>query len=61
MPFDLGLVEDSRSDRLDEYKKHYPDGFRCEFVPHAKAKDHTGLRDAMQLYMLSQIPLETKQ
>lgn len=61
MPHDLGLIEGARSDRFDEYCKHYPDGFRCEFVPHAKAKDHDGLKAAFQLYVLKQTPIETQQ
>lgn len=61
MPHDLGLVENANPTRQEDYRKHYPEGFRCEFVPHAQAKDHQGLKDAMQLYMLSQVPLETKQ
>ena len=58
MPHDLGLVENANPTRQEEYRKHYPDGFRCEFVPHAKAKDHVGLHAAMQLYILKQTPTE---
>lgn len=56
MPHDLGIVAFARMDRHEEFQKHYPDGYRMEFVPHSKAKDHAGLHAAMSLYVASQQP-----
>lgn len=62
MPHDLGIVEGARPDRHEEFQKHFPHGYRMEFVPHAAAKGHTGLNAAMGLYIASQQPApETKQ
>lgn len=62
MPHDLGILEGCRNDRHEEFKKHYPDGYRMEFVSHAKASTHEGLHAAMQLYFLANAPTpETKQ
>jgi hypothetical protein len=32
MPSDLGCLEGTRSDRHEEFKKHYPDGYKMEFI-----------------------------
>lgn len=48
-------------DGHEEFQKHYPDGCRMEFVPHAKAKDHAGLKAAMDMYILNNTPTETEQ
>ena len=61
MPHDLGIVEGSRPDRHEEFQKHFPKGYRMEFVPHAKAKDHAGLHAAMSLYVASQQPAPEQQ
>ena len=45
---DLGMLEGRRSDRQDTFKKHYPDGFRMEFISHIEAKTHAGLEAAYQ-------------
>lgn len=33
MRHDLGILEGSRPDRHEEFRKHYPDGYRMNFVP----------------------------
>jgi len=45
-PNDLGVLEGCRDDRHEDYRKHYPDGYRMEFVPSAQVKDHPGLMAA---------------
>lgn len=37
---DLGVVGDSRQ---DDFKKHYPDGYRMDFVHASEVKAHKGL------------------
>ena len=45
MPADLGIIAGSRPDRHEEsYRKHYPDGYRMDFVPF----DHEGLKKAIE-------------
>lgn len=62
MPHDLGVLEGSREDRHEEFKKHYPDGYRMEFVSHAQAKEgHQGLKDAFAKYVLLKTPTENAQ
>jgi len=48
MPHDLGCVEGSRPDRHGDFQKHYPDGYRMEFVglEKVKARAHAGLEAA---------------
>lgn len=47
MPYDLGVIEGSRPDRHEEsYRKHYPNGYRMEFVPSDKIDGHSGLQAA---------------
>lgn len=48
MRHDLGVLEGSRSDRHETFRKHYPDGYRMDFVPHAEAKDHAALKLAFE-------------
>ena len=61
MPHDLGIVAFARPDRHEEFQKHYPDGYRMEFVPHAAAKDRADLKAAMDVYILNNTPTETEQ
>jgi len=49
MPHDLGILEGTRPDRHEDFRKHYPDGYRMEFIPYGKAKDHAGLTEAYRL------------
>lgn len=49
MPHDLGVVKGSRPDRHEEqYKVHYPDGYRMDFVPFS----HEGVTKAIELNKL---------
>jgi hypothetical protein len=43
MPADLGVLEGTRDDRHETFRKHYPDGYRMEFVRYADVKTHTKL------------------
>lgn len=43
---DLGVLAGSRSDRHEDFKKHYPDGYRMDFVSYNNAKTHEGLQMA---------------
>ena len=45
MPADLGILEGTRPDRHEDFKKHYPDGYKMEFVKH----NHKGLENACKL------------
>lgn len=50
MPHDLGMLEGTRRDRhADDYQKHYPDGYRMEFVPSDQIDAHAGLTAAFRL------------
>jgi hypothetical protein len=51
MPHDLGILEGSRPDRHEEFRKHYPNGYRMEFVSQGDVKEHKGL---MAAYALNQ-------
>ena len=46
MRHDLGILEDSRPDRHEQFRAHYPDGYRMEFVRLEDVKDHEGLDEA---------------
>lgn len=43
MPADLGILENTRPDRHEEFQKHYPDGYKMEFVGYKDADNHSGL------------------
>jgi hypothetical protein len=49
MPADLGLIENSRLDREEAFAAHYPEGYRCEFVPCDEVTSHAGLTAAYAL------------
>lgn len=50
MQHDLGILEGSRPDRhANDYQKHYPDGYRMEFVSSEDIEDHSGLQRAFSL------------
>lgn len=44
MPADLGILEGTRADRHESFQKHYPDGYRMEFVGYSSIKEHQGLQ-----------------
>jgi len=46
MLHDLGILEGTRTDRHKEFRKHYPDGYRMEFVKHEDFKTNEGLKEA---------------
>ena len=48
---DLGILKGSRPDRHEAFRKHYPDGYRMEFVPFevVKARAHAALEAAIRL------------
>jgi hypothetical protein len=49
MPHDLGILEGSRPDRHEaEYRRHYPHGYRMEFVTSAEYPTHTGVLAAVE-------------
>ncbi|HRO59372.1 MAG TPA: hypothetical protein PKZ27_03010 [Rhodocyclaceae bacterium] len=47
MRHDLGVLEGTRPDRHEIYQKHYPDGYRMDFVPSLDIADHEGLNAAL--------------
>jgi hypothetical protein len=49
MEHDLGIIEGSRLDRHQKtYQKHYPEGYRMEFVPNGEIKAHVALNLAFK-------------
>ena len=46
---DLGILEGSRPDRHETFKKHYPDGYRMDFISLNDVKGHNGLNKAYNL------------
>lgn len=49
MYHDLGILEGTRPDRHEGFKKHYPDGYRMDFVPRDSVMSHEGLERAYRL------------
>lgn len=49
LPQDLGTEEGYRPDRHETFKKHYPGGYRMEFVGYKEIKKHKGLQEAFKL------------
>lgn len=45
---DLGILEGSRPDRHEVFQKHYPDGYRMDFIPYAEVGAHSGLKAAIE-------------
>ena len=48
MPGDLGVTDGHRPDRHEGFRKHYPDGYRMEFVSYKDAGSHEGLQAAFK-------------
>lgn len=46
---DLGIIPGYRLDRHAHFKKHYPDGYKMEFISYKDAKHHEGLQKAIKL------------
>ena len=49
MLHDLGILEGTRPDRHETFRKHYPDGYRMDFVPMKDVRGHKGIDDAYEL------------
>lgn len=49
MPHDLGVLEGARPDRHEGFQKHYPDGYRMEFVGYDDVLSHHALNAAFAL------------
>lgn len=45
---DLGILKGHRPDRHEDFQKHYPDGYRMDFVKKSDVKNHEGLILAYQ-------------
>jgi hypothetical protein len=52
MEHDLGIIEGTRSDRHEGFQKHYPSGYRMEFVRGEDVRGHAGLMEAYRLNQL---------
>lgn len=50
MRHDLGILEGTRPDRHETFQKHYPDGYRMDFVSREDVESHTGLTEAYRLH-----------
>ena len=48
MPHDLGIVQDSRPDRHEIFREHYPDGYRMDFVGASAVRTHPALEAAYE-------------
>jgi len=46
---DLGIAKGSRADRHETFRKHYPDGYKMDFVSGSDVKEHKGLMKAFEL------------
>lgn len=50
MPHDLGILEGTGLDRHEkDYQRHYPNGYKMEFVPSSKIETHEKLQKAFEL------------
>ena len=49
MYHDLGILEGTRPDRHEDFKIHYPDGYRMDFVKGEDVMTHAGLTKACEL------------
>jgi hypothetical protein len=49
MPHDLGILEGTRPDRHEEFKLHYPDGYRMEFISYNDLGGHEKFNKAIEL------------
>jgi|13_taG_2_1085334.scaffolds.fasta_scaffold04032_5 hypothetical protein len=48
---DLGIT-DPDSGRHKDFKEHYPEGYRMQFVSYNHVKHHVGLQDALVKHMV---------
>ena len=49
MENDLGILEGTRPDRHEKFKKYYPDGYQMHFISHKDVEHHEGLKKAYEL------------
>jgi hypothetical protein len=49
MPDDLGVLDGTRADRHETFRKHYPDGYRMEFVRYNDVRGHQKLMAAIAI------------
>lgn len=60
MPSDLDIIHpDGR--RHEAYKKHYPEGYRCDFIPFDSVSEHEGLQEAFKLLKVNYKPVDESQ
>lgn len=59
MPHDLGILIGTRPDRHEDFRKHYPEGYKMEFVPYSQIPIHEGLQAAFEANKLLQPSEET--
>ena len=59
MPHDLGILEGTRSDRHEEFVKHYPGGYRMVFVGLDEVNVNPGLLKAIDLFTTNQCDIVT--
>jgi hypothetical protein len=59
MPADLGVLEGPRPDRHETFAKHYPDGYRMEFVRYDELAGHMAINEAFRLNDAMQEPAES--
>jgi hypothetical protein len=45
---DLGILEGTQPDRHEQFRSHYPDGYRMVFVPWSEVHSHAGLSAACE-------------
>ena len=50
MRHDLGILEGTRPDRHEDFRKHYPGGYRMAFVSYKDVKSCPELQKAVALY-----------
>ncbi len=53
---DLGILEGTRPDRHNEFRAHYPDGYRMVFIPGSEAVSHAGLLAVIERYRALVLP-----
>ena len=56
MLHDLGIIDGARPDRHEQFREHYPEGYRMDFVGFNEVEHHAGLTEA---YRLNQMKKET--
>lgn len=60
MASDLDIIHpDGR--RHEAYKKHYPEGYKCTFIPFENVSENEGLKEAFRLNDLNKPPIDESQ